>query len=396
MFDLPMVAFAMIFLLFAFGEYISIVSRARVPMLFVVLAGYLLLVWFGVFPSNLVEKANLAAFAALMPAPLIVHMGTLIPFEQLKQQWKTVLIALSGIVVAAILIILICMPIIGYESSVAGVGPLTGGILAFVITSEKLQEIGQASLITIPALILGIQGFIGMPLASNFLRKYGVKLQKRIKDGSYTETAAALAEESVEQEEEKKPKRTSLLPEKYQTQIVLLAQVFVGGAIAIVLGEVTPINYSLWALAIGIIGSYFKFYQGNMMERANSFGLSMAMIIVVTLTSMDGITPGMFAEVLPEVLLILTVGIVGIIIGGTIMSKVFKWDIHKGLPVALTALIGFPGDYILCEEVSRSVGSNKKERELIFNDILTPMIVGGFTTVTVASIMIASILVGTL
>lgn len=73
-----------------------------------------------------------------------------------------------------------------------------------------------------------------------------------------------------------------------------------------------------------------------------------------------------------------------------------KWDLNKGVPVALTALFGFPGDYIICEEVSRSVADNEKERQAIFNEILTPMLVGGFTTVTTASIVIASILVQTL
>ena len=86
----------------------------------------------------------------------------------------------------------------------------------------------------------------------------------------------------------------------------------------------------------------------------------------------------------------------GALIGGFLGSKLFKWDPLKGLPVALTALFGFPGDYIICEEVSRSVGRDEKERQAILDEILTPMLVGGFTTVTTASVLIASILIKTL
>jgi len=61
-------------------------------------------------------------------------------------------------------------------------------------------------------------------------------------------------------------------------------------------------------------------------------------------------------------------------------------------PVALTALIGFPADYIISREVARSIGRSEKECKQIFDKILTPLLVSGFSTVTVASIVIASIL----
>jgi MFS family permease len=388
MIDEPIVAAMLIFALFALGEFLSVVSRARIPMLFVVMFGYLLLLWTGVFPPDIAEKANISAFASILPAVLIVHMGTLIPFKQLKEQYKAVLIALSGILVAVVLVIVFVTPFVGYTSSVVGLGPLTGGIIAFVITSERLQELGLVSLITIPALILGIQNFVGMPLAAYFLRKLGVSVQKELRETGYQRTAAT-------QEKQEKSKK-SLLPEKYQTQVILLFQVFLGAAIAVTLGSLTGLNYSLWALAIGIIGTYFGFYQGSMMEKANSFGITMALLIVVVMSSMNSITPSMFTDYLPEVLLIMVVGIIGILIGGYFSSKLFKWNPNKGIPVALTALFGFPGDYIICEEVSRSIGKDEKERKAIFNEILTPMLVGGFTTVTIASIVIASILVGTL
>ncbi|AVR00093.1 hypothetical protein ACTWPF_05355 [Oceanobacillus sp. M65] len=388
MIDEPIVAAMLIFALFALGEFLSVVSRARIPMLFVVMFGYLLLLWTGVFPPDIADKANISAFASILPAVLIVHMGTLIPFKQLKEQYKAVLIALSGILVAVVLVIVFVTPFVGYTSSVVGLGPLTGGIIAFVITSERLQELGLVSLITIPALILGIQNFVGMPLAAFFLRKLGVSVQKELRETGYQTVAAT--------KEKQEKSRKSLLPEKYQTQVILLFQVFLGAAIAVVLGSLTGINYSLWALAIGIIGTYFGFYQGSMMEKANSFGITMALLIVVVMSSMNSITPSMFTDYLPEVLLIMVVGIIGILMGGYFSSKLFKWNPNKGIPVALTALFGFPGDYIICEEVSRSIGKDEKERKAIFNEILTPMLVGGFTTVTIASIVIASILVGTL
>lgn len=392
----PLVAAALIFALFALGEFISVISKARVPMLFVVMMGYLLLLWTGIFPQDIVDRASFTAFASLLPAVLIVHMGTIIPLKRLKEQYKAVLIALSGIAIAAILVMAICIPIIGYTSAIAGIGPLSGGIIAHVITVEKLTEMGLVGLITIPSMVLALQKFIGMPLATYFLRKRGVTVQKEISQAGGPGPAAPAVALEEEGAKKKTSGRKSLLPEKYQTQVILLFQVFLGAAIAVSLDNLTGINYSLWALALGLIGTYFGFYTGNVMQRANSFGITMALLIVVVMGSMNGITPAMFVGYLPEVLLIMSVGVVGIMLGGYLMSKLVKWDHNKGMPVALTALFGFPADYIVCDEVSRSVSSDETEQKAIFDELLTPMLVGGFTTVTIASIVIASILVGTL
>jgi hypothetical protein len=87
---------------------------------------------------------------------------------------------------------------------------------------------------------------------------------------------------------------------------------------------------------------------------------------------------------------------VGLVLGGYLASKIFRWHPAKGIAVALTAMFGFPGDYLLCEEVSRSEGKTEEQRQLIWDEILTPMLVGGFTSVTTASVVIASILMSTL
>jgi hypothetical protein len=382
----PIVAALLIILLIAVGEVISIMSKARIPMLLIVFMGYFILLWTGIFPPELVANSGLGAFGAVMVAPVIVHMGTLIPLSVLKGQIKAVFIAVIGIVFAVILLMIVAVPIIGYPSVVAGAGPLTGGLISVVVTTEKLKELGLVSLIAIPALVVGLQSLIGMPLAGNLLSRYAKKHIATLDFANGVEVKENAVEET----------KKTWLPEKYQTSVILLLQLFIGGAIAVGLGKLTGVNYSIWALLIGFIGSYVGFYQKNMMERANSFGISLMGIILVVVASANSVTFALFVEHLPSVIVILIVGAIGIIIGGYLASKWVKWDPLKGIPVALTAMFGFPGDYIICEEVSRSEGKNEQERKAILDEILTPMLVGGFTTVTAASIIIASILVQTL
>lgn len=383
----PVIATTLIFALIALGEWLSIVSRARIPMLLTAMVGFLLLTWFGIFPKDLLDKAQFPALGALLIGPAILHMGTMIPFSLLKSQIKAVMISLGGVIFSGILILIIIPLIFDYPTAVAGIGPISGGIIALLITTDKLTEIGLSSLVIIPALIVAFQGVLGMPLAATFMRKYAKVIQTEMDNGTYR----PMVTEPVEQTEQKKkasPIATSAT--------LKLFFIFVGASIGVALGSVTPIHYSLWCLAIGVIGLKLGLFEAKSLEKANSFTITMIAIIFVVIGTMAGVTPKDVLHNLPSVVLILLIGTFGIALGGFLMSKLVGWNPYKGMPVALTALFGFPGDYILCEEVSRSIARDEKEEKAIFNELLAPMLIGGFTTVTVASVIIAGILVKTL
>ncbi|WP_188456795.1 hypothetical protein [Virgibacillus oceani] len=385
----PLIATVFIFALIALGEWLSIISRARIPMLLTAMTGFLVCKWSGIFPEDILDKSTFAALGAILIGPAILHMGTLIPFSILRSQWKAVVIALGGIIVSGILILTIVPLLFDYETAVAGVGPISGGIIALIITSEKLTEIGLTSLVVIPALIVAFQGVMGMPLALNFMRRYAFKIQKAIDNDTFVQIAAA--KESTD--------KTKVLkkPNPFKASATLkLFFIFVGAAIGITLGEITQIHFTLWCLAIGIFGLKLGLFEAKSLEKANSFTVTMIAIIFVVIGTMADVSPQDVINNLPSIILILVLGTVGITLGGYITSKLVNWHPYKGMPVALTALFGFPGDYLLCEEVSRSVARNEKEEKVIFDELLSPMLIGGFTTVTVASVVVAGILVQTL
>src|SRR5699024_2282996 len=93
----PLIATVVIFALIAFGEWLSIVSRARVPMLLTAMVGFLVCKWTGIFPEDILEKSTLPALGAILIGPAILHMGTMIPLRVLKKQYKAVLVSFGGI-----------------------------------------------------------------------------------------------------------------------------------------------------------------------------------------------------------------------------------------------------------------------------------------------------------
>ena len=383
----PLIATTLIFALIALGEWLSIISKARIPMLLTAMVGYLICIWTGIFPKDILATSQFAALGAMLVGPAILHMGTMIPFSLLKTQYKAVLISLGGIIVSGVLILVIVSFLFDYPTAVAGIGPLSGGVVALIITSEKLTEIGLTSLVVIPALIVAFQGLLGMPLAQYFLRKYAFTIQEQIDNGTF---------KPMEDTKLTATKETAAKSPITSSMTLKLFFVFVGAAIGTALGEVTPIHYSLWCLAFGVTGLKLGIFEHKSLEKANSFNLTMIAIIFVVIGTMADVSPQDVLNNLPSIIVLLLLGTLGISLGGFIVSKLLKWHPYKGMPVALTALFGFPADYILCEEVSRSIARNKEEEETIFNEMLTPMLIGGFTTVTIASVVIAGILVQTL
>jgi len=387
----PVVASLIILALISVGEIISLKSRERIPMLLIVMLGLLILFQTNIVPESIIEASTFTVVGAVLQPAILVHMGTLIPVSVMKKQYKAVLITALGLVFSVTTILIVVPLFFDYGTAVAGAGPITGGLIAYLVTEEALQAAGLTSLVAIPIIILSIQGLVGMPLTSLLLHRYGLKIRRHMDEGTYQ--AAATTEENGIEESEKK----MLIPEKYlNSNFILLFMIFIGGAISVGLDSLTGINYSLYGLVIGIFGSYIGFYPKNALERANGFTVAMVGLIVIVLSGLVGLSFSDILSIFPAVIAIIIIGTIGLSIGGYIGAKIFKWDPLKGISVALTAMYGFPGDYLISKEISRSIGRDKEESEKILNDILTPMLIGGFTSVTVGSVVIASLLVKTL
>jgi hypothetical protein len=393
----PVYATLIILAVITVGEIVSIVSRAKVPSLLVMMVGIFVLFKTGIVPSNIIQASTFAVIGAVLTPALLVHMGTLIPMKVMKSQYKAVLITLLGLAFSVLLLLLIVPIFFGYRTAVAGAGPMTGGIIAYLLTADALKKAGFAALIVIPVIVLTLHSVVGMPLTSFLLRRHAANLRRSMDAGTLIAADVATADMIEAEPPRVVVKKRSLVPERFQqSSFILLFMIFIGSALAITLQGLTGISYSLWGLFIGILGSYFGFYPEKVLEKANGFSIAMVGVVFTVLSSIAAVTIQSIVSVLPAVALIIVVGSIGLVLGGYIGSKLFKWDPYKGIAVALTAMYGFPGDFLLSQEVSRSMGRTKEEEEMILGEILPPMLIGGFTSVTIGSVIIASILVKTL
>ena len=399
----PLLAAAIILAFIAVGEILSIWSKARVPSLLVAMLGAFIFAKIGLIPENLVTTSTMVIVGTLIQPPIMVHMGSLIPLSTMKAQWKAVLIALGGMLVGVGMVLAIVTPLFGFEYSVAGAGPLAGGIISTSLTTQGLTEAGIATaVIVVPSLVLMLQSLPSMPLTNYLLRSYSLKLRdtgdlKRLgATGPSSSASSAHNDGAAGTTVATRPKLVRLPEKLAENQLFLLFLVFTAGAAALHLGELTGISYSIWGLLLGIILTALGVIPDRVLERSNSFGIAMAAIIcIVVAPLMTASLDDVIASLLP-VLAILGFGMIGILIGGFIVTKLLGWHPKLGMSVALTAMYGFPADYLIVQEVVRSTARDEEESTALRDHLLPPMLIGGFTSVSAGSIIVASVLVGML
>ena len=174
----PIYSAAIVLAFIAVGELVSIWSKARVPSLLVAMLGIFIFAQLGLVPKTVVDDSMMPAIYTILVAPILFHMGSLIPLPTLLKQWRSVIIALSGMLVAVLLLAAVVVPLFGFEHFVAGAGPLAGGIVATSLTTEGLTAAGVSSaIIVLPSLVLMMQSLPAMPMTNFLLRRFAISLR---------------------------------------------------------------------------------------------------------------------------------------------------------------------------------------------------------------------------
>lgn len=372
--------------IFAVGDLVSAKTKSFLSTMFV--SSVILLVGFWVgLPKSIFQDAGLTSLGTIMIAFLITHMGTLLSFDDLKQEWKTVLIAIGAVAGIGIFLFLVGSPILGREYAVSAAPPISGGLVAAVIMGDAARAKGLEIITVFTTLLIVIQGFFGLPIASFFLNREARNLIDR-----YRKDPNTLKDKRVYPQNSKKGRKLlPSLPEELQTNYILLAKI---GLVAILGFKLTDlmnnvINANVVCLILGILGREIGFLEENIMIKANSFGLAIVGLMAVGFGNLAIATPEMLFSLIGPLVVSLILGIIGICIFSSILGRLLGYSKEMAMAIGISALFGFPGTYIVTNEVANAVGKNQEERQVILDKILPKMLVAGFMTVTIASVVLA-------
>lgn len=172
----------LIMICYALGDIASYKTKAVFSMIFVTGFIFLFGFWYG-FPATIFKDTALQSYAVVSLPFILVHMGTMMKLKDIKQEWKTVLIAFFGLIGLSIGLFFIAGPILGKVMALTAAGPISGGIVATIIVQDAAKAVGAENLVVFATLLLVLQNFVGLPIASMCLKIEGNRLLTKHRSG---------------------------------------------------------------------------------------------------------------------------------------------------------------------------------------------------------------------
>lgn len=387
-------AFVICAVVYIIGEYVAKITKAWIPSVFVT-AVVLLIGYWTVIPKEVVSDSMLIPFGSTIGIYLLItHMGTVISLKQLIQQWRTIVVCLSGLAGMMVLGYFVAPLIIDKTLVIAGLPPLTGGIVAATMMQDAAKAAGLEVAAVFAIAMYCVQGFAGYPITAVCLQKEGRRLLKDFRSGKVVLTEqdrremASVGMTVIADDSDRKT-LIPRIPDKWNSPILMLGKLGLIGWFATQLGNITGISGAIWALVLGVFFTTIGFLETNLLNRANSYQIIMFALMMYVFDGLKDCTPAMLKSIIVPMVVLIVIGVLGMAIFSFIIAKILKMSFPLAFANGLTALYGFPCDAIITESTCNALGETEEERQYLMSKMFPSMIVGGFITVTITSVFIA-------
>ena len=384
-----------VLLIFFVGDLVGALTKAKISSMFVIMMGFLVLFMTGIYPANVMEVSGFAAVASTGQYFLLFNMGTSVDIATLKKEWRTVLCAIVGMA-AAILGCAVAIPLVGKDFALAAAPVVNGGIVATTTMVDACNKLGLDTAAALATFIYAVQKFVGTLPASNCGLSVANSLvadlrAKHAADPNYSwyaEQAASVGGEKKSYFWEKY--------KKYYTTFICLAVAALFLWISKILGDLCQgwVNMSIWCMVFGIIARNTGLVPSNLLRdyaKANGFFSFLSLCTIIpSLAKVD-------LSMLPSIGFATVVIFVAVLVFTFIVFYLTPaWKIvgskNLSIGIAMCQMIGYPGTELIATEITNAVAQTPEERDAVSSKIQTAYVISGFTSVTILSVFIASVL----
>ena len=372
------VSLTVLFCIYAVSELIAMRTRA---ILSTVLGISVIL------PQSIIKDAQVSGIGMGVVGMLIVSMGTTIDFAELKQEWKVVVTSILCVVFAVAAIILVGGFVMDPKIAIAGSPIFAGGNAATLIMLAAAKEKGLAYVGTFCLVLLVTQKFFGIPIASVALRHLARQLRE---DGEFVRRNCEASEEAV-QAARKKP---LAMPSVLDKPSVYLAKLGLVATLSFYAAKLTGghIHYLVMCLILGTVFYALGFLDKGILGKTQSSGLIIFFVTIVIFSNLGATTPQQVLSVLPPLIWSAVLGVAGLCVAAALCSRPFTLAVSLGI----TCTFGFPTTMLISQEVATAMGETEEQRKALLNYLLPKMLVAGFVTVTITSVVLAGFVVNIL
>ena len=383
-------SFMIVLIVFAVGDIVGKITKGKLSGMMVVLLLFLVGFLTKLIPADIIDQGGLTALSKLAIAMVLFNMGTTLNVKQLIEEWRTVLMA-ALCMLASCLVMLLVSPIIGFDTMLVGMPVINGAAMATSLMASAAAEKGLATAAALCAVIYSVQKFVGAPIASAMGIRYGKKLLK-----AYRENPAQFKKQETGNGASAKVSFADKHKEWYSAN-VMMALVAAGSWVAHILGDLTPINYSIWALLLGVVCAASGLVPTKPLQKSNSYGLMMVAVFGSIIPSLAKVSLSDLGTMAFQTIVLFAAALIGVaLVGWVLPTWKLVGDKDLAVGIGVEQFLGFPSNVVICREVGDAVGETPEEKAFIEDTLNVPYVVGGITVITVLSTMLAGFVINML
>lgn len=383
-------SFMIVLIVFALGDIVGKITKGKLSGMMVVMLLFLVGFLTKLFPADIIDQGGLTALSKLAIAMVLFNMGTTLNVKQLIEEWRTVLMA-ALCMLASCLVMLLVSPIIGFDTMLVGMPVINGAAMATSLMASAAAEKGLATAAALCAVIYSVQKFVGAPIASAMGIRYGKKLLK-----AYRENPAQFKKQETGNGASAKISFADKHKEWYSAN-VMMALVAAGSWVAHILGDLTPINYSIWALLLGVVCAASGLVPTKPLQKSNSYGLMMVAVFGSIIPSLAKVSLSDLGTMAFQTIVLFAAALIGVaLVGWVLPTWKLVGDKDLAVGIGVEQFLGFPSNVVICREVGDAVGETPEEKAFIEDTLNVPYVVGEITVITVLSTMLAGFVINML
>lgn len=383
-------SFMIVLIVFALGDIVGKITKGKLSGMMVVMLLFLVGFLTKLIPADIIDQGGLTALSKLAIAMVLFNMGTTLNVKQLVEEWRTVLMA-ALCMLASCLVMLLVSPIIGFDTMLVGMPVINGAAMATSLMASAAAEKGLATAAALCAVIYSVQKFVGAPIASAMGIRYGKKLLK-----AYRENPAQFKKQETGNGASAKVSFADKHKEWYSAN-VMMALVAAGSWVAHILGDLTPINYSIWALLLGVVCAASGLVPTKPLQKSNSYGLMMVAVFGSIIPSLAKVSLSDLGTMAFQTIVLFIAALIGVaLVGWVLPTWKLVGDKDLAVGIGVEQFLGFPSNVVICREVGDAVGETPEEKAFIEDTLNVPYVVGGITVITVLSTMLAGFVINML
>ena len=383
-------SFMIVLIVFALGDIVGKITKGKLSGMMVVMLLFLVGFLTKLIPADIIDQGGLTALSKLAIAMVLFNMGTTLNVKQLIEEWRTVLMA-ALCMLASCVVMLLVSPIIGFDTVLVGMPVINGAAMATSLMASAAAEKGLETAAALCAVIYSVQKFVGAPIASAMGIRYGKKLLK-----AYRENPAQFKKQETGNGASAKASFADKHKEWYSAN-VMMALVAAGSWVAHILGDLTPINYSIWALLLGVVCAASGLVPTKPLQKSNSYGLMMVAVFGSIIPSLAKVSLSDLGTMAFQTIVLFAAALIGVaLVGWVLPTWKLVGDKDLAVGIGVEQFLGFPSNVVICREVGDAVGETPEEKAFIEDTLNVPYVVGGITVITVLSTMLAGFVINML